>query len=291
MSAVSPGRAPSPGRSLSPDGHGVSPAGRVASPGGRTRTVRPALLTLASVAVLVGVWQVVAMARIWPPVFVPEPADVWRQLIRTSTQGYSGYTLAEHLLASLRRILLGCLYGVGGGVVLGLLIGLVPTIRALVGPLVTFVRTLPPLAYLSLLVIWFGIDEQPKIWLLLLAALPPVAVATAEAVRGVHEDYLNAARSLGAGPWELPWRVVLPSALPEIITGVRVAVGVAYTTVVAAETVNGVPGIGGMVRDAQRYNQTDVVILGIVVIGLSGLLIDVLLQALDRRLVPWRGRG
>jgi taurine transport system permease protein len=245
-------------------------AARRSSPG----LARAALLRLAAVAVLVGAWQIVAMARIWPPVFVPEPIAVWRQLIRTSTEGYSGYTLAEHLLTSLRRILYGCLYGIGGGIALGLLIGMVPTVRALLGPLVTFVRTLPPLAYLSLLVIWFGIDEEPKIWLLLLAALPPVAVATAEAVRGVHEDYLNAARSLGSRPWQLPWRVVLPSALPEIITGIRVAVGVAYTTVVAAETINGVPGIGGMVRDAQRYNQTDVVILGIIVIGLSGLLID-----------------
>ncbi|WP_246268482.1 ABC transporter permease [Acrocarpospora macrocephala] len=254
-------------------------------------TAKPAMLRAGAVLVLLAAWQLIAMVRIWPPVFVPEPAAVWRQLVRTSTEGYSGYTLAEHLLVSLRRILLGCLYGVTGGIALGLLIGIVPTVRTLLGPLVTFVRTLPPLAYLSLLVIWFGIEEEPKIWLLLLASLPPVAVATAEAVRGVHEDYLNAARSLGASRWEVPFRVVLPSALPEIITGIRVAVGVAYTTVVAAETVNGVPGIGGMVRDAQRYNQTDVVILGIVVIGLSGLLIDFLLQTLDRRLVPWRGRG
>ncbi|MGS2640551.1 ABC transporter permease subunit [Streptosporangium sp. LJ11] len=251
---------------------------------------RALALRAGAIVALVAIWQAVAMAGIWPPVFVPEPVAVWDRFLRTTVEGVSGYTLQEHLLTSLRRILLGCLYGVTGGIALGLLIGMVPTLRALLGPLVTFVRTLPPLAYLSLLVIWFGIDEEPKIWLLLLAALPPVAVATADAVRGVHEDYLNAARSLGARRHELPLRVVLPSALPEIITGVRVAVGVAYTTVVAAETVNGVPGIGGMVRDAQRYNQTDVVVLGIIVIGLSGLLIDFLLQTLDRRLVPWRGR-
>ncbi|MER6829929.1 ABC transporter permease [Streptosporangium sp. NPDC000563] len=251
---------------------------------------RALALRAGAIVALVAIWQAVAMAGIWPPVFVPEPVAVWDQFLRTTAEGVSGHTLQEHLLTSLRRILLGCLYGVTGGIALGLLIGMVPTLRALLGPLVTFVRTLPPLAYLSLLVIWFGIDEEPKIWLLLLAALPPVAVATADAVRGVHEDYLNAARSLGARRHELPLRVVLPSALPEIITGVRVAVGVAYTTVVAAETVNGVPGIGGMVRDAQRYNQTDVVVLGIIVIGLSGLLIDFLLQTLDRRLVPWRGR-
>ncbi|MEV4747032.1 ABC transporter permease [Streptosporangium sp. NPDC049248] len=261
-----------------------------AGPGTGRTLWRALALRAGAIVTLVAIWQAVAMAEIWPPVFVPEPVAVWDRFLRTTADGVSGHTLQEHLLTSLRRIGLGCLYGVSGGIVLGLLIGMVPTLRALLGPLVTFVRTLPPLAYLSLLVIWFGIDEEPKVWLLLLAALPPVAVATADAVRGVHEDYLNAARSLSARRYELPLRVVLPSALPEIVTGVRVAVGVAYTTVVAAETVNGVPGIGGMVRDAQRYNQTDVVVLGIIVIGLSGLLIDLLLQTLDRRLVPWRGR-
>ncbi|WP_432923377.1 ABC transporter permease [Microbispora sp. CA-135349] len=253
-------------------------------------------LRAGGVLLLAAIWWAVAAARVWPEVFVPSPGAVWRQLWLTSSahdgqRGYSGYLLYEHLLVSLRRIGLGSLYGVAGGIAVGLLIGLVPTVRALLGPLVTFVRTLPPLAYFSLLIIWFGIDELPKIWLLLIAALPPVAVATAEAVRGVHEDYLHAARSLGAKRWQLPYRIVLPSALPELITGVRVAVGVAYTTVVAAETVNGVPGIGGMIRDAQRYNQTDVVVLGLLVIGASGLLIDTLLQLLERTLVPWRGRA
>ena len=245
---------------------------------------------------LLAIWWGVAATHIWSEVFVPSPGAVWHQLVLTSTthdgqRGYGGHYLYEHLLASLRRIVLGSLYGVAGGIVLGLVIGLVPTARALLGPLVTFVRTLPPLAYFSLLIIWFGIDESPKITLLFVAALPPVAVATAEAVRGVHEDYVFAARSLGASSRQIPLRIVLPACLPEIITGVRVAVGVAYTTVVAAETVNGVPGIGGMIRDAQRYNQTDVVVLGLLTIGASGLLIDALFQLAERRLVPWRGKA
>lgn len=203
-------------------------------------------------------------------------------------RGYSGYLPSEHLPASLRRIGLHSLYGIA----LGLVVGLVPTVRALLNPLITFVRTLPPLAYYSLLIIWPGIDEPPKVSLLFVAAaLPPVAVATADAVHGVHEDYPHAARSLGTGRWQLPYRIVPPSALPEVITGIRVTVGVAYTTVVAAETVNGVPGIGGMIRDAQRYNQTDVVVLGLLVIGASGLLIHALLQLTERLLVPWRGKA
>ncbi|WP_394825789.1 ABC transporter permease [Pendulispora albinea] len=252
-------------------------------------------LRAGAVSILLALWWAIAAAKIFDPVFVPSPGAVWDRLIETSTvhdgqRGVSGYLLYEHLLTSLRRILIGSVLGVAGGLVLGLLIGLVPVIRTLIAPLITFVRTLPPLAYFSLLIIWFGIDELSKIWLLLIAALPPVAVATADAVSGVHQDYVNAARTLGANRWQVALRIVLPSALPEIMTGVRIAVGVVYTTVVAAETVNGVPGVGGMIRDAQRYNQTDIVVLGLLIIGASGLILDGLLHYAERRLAPWRGK-
>ncbi len=102
---------------------------------------------------------------------------------------------------------------------------------------------------------------------------------------------MEAGRALGAGSVALLFSIRLPSALPEILTGVRIAVGIAYTSVVAAETINGVPGIGGMIRDAQRYNQTDVVIAGIIAIGLSGILLDALFRGLERAAVPWRGRA
>lgn len=259
------------------------------------RRLRDALIGVGAVVAFVAAWWLVADARPDLALFVPHPREVWHQLILTSTvhdgqRGFSGYLLAEHLGASLRRIGLGCLFGIVGGVLLGLAIALVPVLRAALGPFITFVRTLPPLAYLYLLVIWFGINEAPKVWLLLIAALPIVAIATADAVAGVPDDFVHAARSLGTSRLAVPWRVVLPAALPEILTGARLAVGVAYTSVVAAETINGVPGIGGMVRDAQRYNNTPVVILGILVIGASGLLIDGFIQLIQRRLAPWRGR-
>ncbi len=102
---------------------------------------------------------------------------------------------------------------------------------------------------------------------------------------------MEAARALGATRWDVTRDVVLPNALPEIFTGIRLAVGIAYSSVVAAETINGVPGIGGMVRDAQRYLQTDVVVLGLFAIGISGLLIDAVLRVAENRLIPWRGRA
>ncbi|MGY3340558.1 taurine transport system permease protein [Streptomyces filamentosus] len=282
-------------------------APRKAAPAAKVRAaVRPArrggqvlrwtALRLLALAVLVAAWQAVVAAGIWPRVLVPAPADVWRALVRASTvhegvRGVSGHLLAEHLAASLRRIATGTGYAALAGVPLGLLIGTVRPLAVVLEPAVTFLRTLPPLAYLSLLVIWFGIDESPKIWLLVIAALPPITAATAAAVRGVPGDLVEAARALGAGPVSTLFSVRLPAALPEILTGVRIAVGIAYTSVVAAETINGVPGIGGMIRDAQRYNQTDLVVAGLLAIGVSGILLDALFRGVERAAVPWRGRA
>ena len=275
--------------------------GRAGSPGRRRagragQVLRWTALRLLALAVLLVAWQAVVAAGVWPRVLVPAPAEVWRALVRASTvhdgvRGVSGHLLVEHLAVSLRRIALGTGYAALAGVPLGLLIGVARPLAVVMEPAVTFLRTLPPLAYLSLLVIWFGIDESPKIWLLVIAALPPITAATAAAVRGVPGDLVEAARALGAGPVSVLLAVRLPAALPEILTGIRIAVGIAYTSVVAAETINGVPGIGGMIRDAQRYNQTDLVIAGLLAIGLSGILLDALFRGVERAAVPWRGRA
>jgi taurine transport system permease protein len=275
-------------------GLGAPTAGRPAraTPGGRRRRL---VLRVVALVVLYVLWEVAARL-VRNPTFIPSPAAVWHQLIVTSSthdgvRGYSGHLLVEHLGVSLRRILIGSAIGIGGGLVLGVLLGTVGWLRVVAEPVVTFVRALPPLAYFSLFIIWFGIDETPKLWLLSIAALPPVAVATAAAVHSAPTGLVEAARALGAGRWQTTRDVVLPHALPEIFTGARLAVGVAYSSVVAAETINGVPGIGGLIRDAQRYSQTDVVVLGLFAIGLSGLLIDALLRTAEDRLIPWRGRS
>ncbi|GAA1610410.1 ABC transporter permease [Actinoplanes couchii] len=246
-------------------------------------------LRLLALVVLYVLWEVTARVM-RNPAFIPSPGAVWDQLIRTSTEGYSGHSLLEHLGVSLRRIVIGSAIGIAGGLLIGVLLGTVGWLRVVAEPVVTFIRALPPLAYFSLFIIWFGIDETPKLWLLSIAALPPVAVATAAAVHGAPTGLVEAARALGASRWQATRDVVLPNALPEIFTGIRLAVGVAYSSVVAAETINGVPGIGGMIRDAQRYSQTDVVVLGLFAIGLSGLLIDSLLLSAETKLIPWRGR-
>jgi taurine transport system permease protein len=254
-----------------------------------------AVLPLISLAVFFGLWQLAAASGIWNQTFVPYPATVWQAFIDVSTthdgvRGYGGYLLAEHLYMTLRRVLAGVLIGVVLGVLLGLVMGSVSWVRSVLEPWLTFLRALPPLAYFFLLIIWLGIDEAPKITLLALAALPPAAVATTAAVLAAPVGLTEAARALGASRAEVIRDVVVPSALPETFTGIRLAVGMAYSSVVAAELFNGLPGVGGLVKDASNYNNTPVVLVGIFAIGISGLVIDGLLRTIERRAVPWRGK-
>jgi taurine transport system permease protein len=250
---------------------------------------------VASVLVFLVLWQLAAASHLWSETFVPFPAAVWRAFVQTSTthdgvRGYQGYLLWEHLYMTLRRVLAGVAVGVFAGVALGLAMGTVGWLRRVLEPWLTFVRALPPLAYFFLLVIWLGIDEAPKITLLALAALPPTAVATTSAVLAAPVGLIEAARALGATRLEVVRDVIVPAAVPETFTGIRLAVGIAYSSVVAAELFNGLPGIGGLVKDASNYNNTPVVLVGIFAIGGSGLLIDAILRAVERRVAPWRGK-
>nr|WP_229821466.1 ABC transporter permease [Streptomyces ruber] len=258
--------------------------------------LRRAGLPFGSLLLSLAGWQVVAASGAWSETLVPPPAAVWDAFIDVSTahdgvRGYNGTYLIEHLGISLRRIGIGAGIGIVAGLLFGLVMGTVGWMRSLFEPWITFLRTLPPLAYFSLLIVWLGINEEPKITLLAVAAFPPVAVSTTTAVTAVPQSLLEAARALGASRWDLVKDVIVPSALPETLTGIRLAVGVAYSSLVAAELVNGLPGIGGMVKDAANYNNTPVVIVGIAAIGLSGLVIDGLLLRLERAAVPWRGRA
>jgi len=267
------------------------PRGGSRFPGWLSRVALPLL----SLLVFFIVWQLAAASGIWNQTFVPYPSTVWRSFIDVSTthdgvRGYAGYLLWEHLYMTLRRVFAGVVIGVAGGLLLGLLMGSIPWVRSVLEPWLTFLRALPPLAYFFLLVIWLGIDEAPKVTLLALAALPPAAVATTAAVVAVPVSLVEAARALGASRRDVVRDIVIPSALPETFTGIRLAVGMAYSSVVAAELFNGIPGIGGLVKDASNYNNTPVVLVGIFAIGISGLVIDGLLRAVERRAVPWRGK-
>ena len=288
---VAPGGAPAP----------VSP--RDASRRARRRQrVRRFALHATSLTCLVLIWWLVTEADLVRPLFLPGPGAVWDAFVRANTdhpiapgsdrivRGEQNYYLWEHLLASLQRIAVGVVAGIAVGIPLGLLMG-TTFLGVLLEPYLNFLRSLPPLAYIGLLIVWFGIGDTSKIWLLFLAAFPPIAMATISGVRGVREDQVNAVRTLGASRRQVITAVVLPATLPEILTGIRVATGFAWTTVVAAEIANGIPGIGGLAYLSGSQLKTPLVIACILVIGLAAVLLDLGLQSLEKLLVPWRGKA
>jgi taurine transport system permease protein len=256
---------------------------------GRARLPTP-IITLLTVGVLVLAWQAIATSGRVPAYFVPTPAQTWLAFTDLLAHGYRGHTLLAHLGASLSRVLIAFAGSALIGIPLGLGIGSSRRLAAIANPLIEFYRPLPPLAYYTLLVIWLGIGDASKIALLLLAALPPVVIATASAVRGVRNDYIHGARSLGATRAQVFRYVILPAALPDIFTGLRVSIGFTYTTLVAAEMVAGVNGVGWMVLDASKFLQSDVIFVGIILMGATGLALDVAMRLLERWAVPWRGK-
>jgi taurine transport system permease protein len=250
-------------------------------------------LRVASVGFVVGLWWLLSALEIWKPLILPGPGRVWDAFVQSVTsdgrrRGLSGHYLWEHLGASLDRIAHGMFWALLIGPALGLLLATVRPLRLIVEPWITFLRSLPPLGYFPLLILWFGIYDTSKVWLLFLAAFPPITLATFSGVERVRPDRLDAARSLGASRPQLLRTVIAPSALPDLITGVRVALGFAWTTIVAAETSNGIPGIGGLAWATQKELRTDVAILCVIVIGITAIVLDQLIQLLERVAVPWK---
>lgn len=225
------------------------------------------------------------------PVYLPPPEAVVSRFWEISTEGYRGFSLWQHLGYSLFRVIGGFFFGALLGIPLGYAMGLNGWFRGWFDPIVEFMRPVPPLALIPLVIIWFGIGETGKIILLFLAALWIMAIAARSGVSGVRITKVHAAYSLGASKWQIMRHVIIPNSLPDIFTGARVAMGVCWGTVVAAELVAASQGAGMMIMVASKFTLTDIVIMGIILIGVIGFGIDMLMRAAERALVPWKGKG
>ncbi len=162
--------------------------------------------------------------------------------------------------------------------------------RGLFDPIIEFYRPLPPLAYLPLIIIWLGIGEFPKVFLIFLAIFAPMAIAARAGVRSVSIEQIHAAYAMGASRRQVISHVILKAALPEIFTGMRIGIGVGWTTLVAAEMVAAHRGLGFMVLNAAEFLASDTVIMGIIVIGIFAFAFDLLIRHLEKALIPWKGK-
>jgi len=224
------------------------------------------------------------------PIWLPSPEAVWSRLVIVASEGYKTFSLAEHLGWSLLRVVVGFLLGALIGIPLGYAMGLSGWFRGWFDPIVEFMRPVPPLALIPLVIIWFGIGEEGKIILLFLASLWIMTISARAGVSGVKISKIHAAYSLGASKRQIMRLVIVPNSLPEIFTGARVSMGVCWGTVVAAELVAAQKGAGMMIINASKFQMTDLVIMGIVLIGVIGYSIDILMRIAENYLVPWKGK-
>jgi len=247
-------------------------------------------ITLLTVLALLGLWWLVSALALVPPLFLPSPLAVLQKFKAVALDGFVDATLWQHAATSVARVFAALLLAIVSAVPVGILIGLNRRARAVLDPLIEFYRPIPPLAYLPLIVIWFGIGELSKVLLIYLAIFAPLAIATLHGVRRVDQNRLRAAQTLGATRWQLVRFVILPSAVPDILTGVRIGLGVGWSTLVAAELIAATRGLGFMIQSAAQFLVTDVVIMGILVIALIASTFEYGLRWLQRKYVPWEGR-
>jgi len=250
--------------------------------------VEKRLTILTWVAILI-VWYLVAKFEVFSPTLLPSPTRVWTAFIRLLKGGYNQVSLWSHLGASFRRLFLALVLAISTAVPLGLLSGYFSKIEAIIDSVVEFYRPLPPLSYYTLLILWFGIDDESKIILLFLAAFAPIYLACVSAVSKINENYILSAKSLGANQKKVFFKIVLPASLPEIFTGIRTAFGVAYTTLVSAEMIAATSGIGWLVLDVANFLKSDVICVSIIIMGITGVLSDAGLRFLENKIVFWKG--
>ncbi len=237
------------------------------------------------------VWQIVSDLHVFPPIALPSPIQVWRAFLRILLTGYGGHSLLGDIWVSSVRISIGFVGAVIIGVPVGLMMARIKFIFRIIDPFLQFVRPVPPLAYIPLLVVWFGIGELPKILLILIGTIPVIIIGTMSGVKATPPLRLSVAKTLGASESQIFRHVILPSALPEIFTAMRVGIGVAWTCLVAAELIAASEGLGWLVQFAGQALQVAIVIVGIIMIGILGYAMELLIRLVERWAVPWHGKG
>ncbi|MEV1175324.1 ABC transporter permease [Nonomuraea sp. NPDC049784] len=248
-----------------------------------SRPQRAVALNLIAVAIGLALWTLLAVVGVQG---LPTPLQVAAKAGELIADG----TLLEDALASLRRVLLGFLLGTLLAVPVGFLMGWYATARGLLEPYVQFFRTIPPLAIIPLAIVLLGIGEVPKVFVIFLAAFLSSVVATFQGVVDVDKTLINAARVLGASDRTIFLKVVVPASTPFILVGMRVGLGSAWGTLVAAELIAAQEGLGFRMQQAQLYYDLSTIFVGLITIGVLGLLMDRLLLLAERHLTDWQER-
>jgi ABC-type nitrate/sulfonate/bicarbonate transport system permease component len=248
------------------------------------------LAAFASVAGGLIVWTLIVRSGLVSARFTPTPLEIVREFASLIYQGYVGVPLYEHISSSLIRTLIGFSLATIVGIPFGLLIGRVKLLEAAFTPWFAFLRPIPAIAFVPLVILWFGIGEFSKISVIFFSSFLYITVSTIAGVKSVPVQLLRAGYSLGALDRKSFLYVVLPAALPQIMVGIRLASAISWTLVVAAELVAAQKGLGYMIMDASTFFRVKDVYVGLIVIGLIGFLLETTIAAVEKRLVHWSGK-
>jgi taurine transport system permease protein len=234
-------------------------------------------------------WQAATTWFGWVrPLFLASPATLLDAFITSLREPYGGATLGQHLLVSLSEVLVGFIAGIAVGIPLGVAMGWSPLVARTINPFFSTLRQIPPLAWVPLAVVWFGIDFAPKAFVIFIAAVVPSTINAYVGVEMVDRDLLRAARVFGARGHGLLLQAVVPSAAPLIFTGIRLSLQISWTTVVAAELLASSAGLGFMMVNASRNLQPEFIMLSMALIGLLGAVLTFGLARLQAWIVPWQ---
>ncbi len=247
--------------------------------GRKTSAIVPAIIPVG----LIAIWQIASVAGLLPSQILPAPTAVVKAAAELTADG----ELFHNLAVSTARAATGLLAGGAVSFVLGMVCGLSPFARRLLDPTLQMVRTIPHLALLPLVILWFGIGEQAKILLVAWGVFFPIYLNTYHGVVSVDPQLIEMGRSYGMSRWTLFRRVIFPGALPSILVGLRFGLGIMWLTLIVAETIAANSGIGYMATQAREFSQTDIIVLSIFVYAALGKLADTLTRALEHRLLRW----
>lgn len=257
--------------------------------GGATRTPRPpwpyryTAISAVSAACFIGLWELAAATGVIDPQFFPPPSYVWHELERLVADG----SIFDFILVSTRRVLIGFVFSAAVGIPLGILLGTTKVIRWIVEPIISIIRPLPSLAWIPLSMLWLGLSEEQKYSIVFMGTIAPLVVFVTDATMRVDSIYTRAAQNLGAGRLRIMWEVILPGALPSIISALKVTMALAWTCIISAEMVGSTKGLGFLIWNGKDLSNISQVIIGMLAISLTVLALDTIIRGVEHRLLPW----
>ena len=257
--------------------------------GGAARTPRApwryryTAISVVSAVCFIALWELAAATGAIDPQFFPPPSYVWGEFVHLTSDG----SIFDFILISTRRVLIGFVASAAVGIPLGILLGTTKWIRWIVEPIISIIRPLPSLAWIPLSMLWLGLSEEQKYSIVFMGTIAPLVVFVTDATLRVESIYVRAAQNLGASRLRIMWEVILPAALPSVISALKVTLALAWTCIISAEMVGSTKGLGFLIWSGKDLANISQVIIGMLAISVTVLALDTIIRGVEHRMLPW----